>query len=174
MTVTSQAQGVEVAIGLGKLALDGAAIWLAVNEMGQPILPPDHHAVVKHGAADANSAYRETLDTSKSQVTQYHCSDGRDRSVNWITGAIRVEQGGQPITAFHANRDDLGRVLLRDGCIEELPTRAIGHDDLRQIPPRYYSAATSAAGPVKSGTPTAMQVMMAKRKASGGGSTGGK
>ena len=197
LTVTGQAQvaTMEWQQASGGGALGAAGTGLALIGLSRPMnsqmlaerrtaykaaLPADHHAVVKHGAADANAAYRETENTEKAVVTTYHCADGRDRTINWATNAIRVEQSGQPITAFHySNRTDLQRALLRDGCIEEMPTRAIGHDDVRQIPtmpPLRYSGATSPAGPAKSGTPTAslIEQTMARRRAEGGRCSGGK
>jgi len=165
----------------GGSALGVAGAGLALVGLSRPVgLPPDHHAVQKHGAADANTAYQETANLKDAKVTKYHCTDGRDRTINQATNAIRVEQGGQPITAYHyTNRDDMYRALLRDGCIEEIPTRAIGHDDLRQIPtppPIRYSAATSPAGVVKTGTPppSLIEQTMARRRAEGGRCTGGK
>jgi len=172
VTVGGGGGGAATAIGTGLLAARGlsspAARMAAQRRAYQASLPADHHAVVKHGAA-ANRAYNETADTSKATVKEYHCADGRDRTVNWATNAMRVEQGGEPVTAFHySNRTDLHRALLRDGCIEEIPTRAIGHDNVRQIPgPRlqYNAAPVTTGGPRKTGTPTAMELAMARRAA---------
>ena len=176
--------GVAVAVGLGEMLIGGAIVAYdyAVPLPEPPIslaqemaerraayeatLPAEHHAVQKHGA-EANQAYAETADVSNPSVTKYHCKDGRDRTVNWSTGAIRVEENGQPVTAFrYDNRDYLKHALLRDGCIEAPPTPHNGHDDVRQIPtwPATMMAPVST-GPAKVGTPIAYQIIMQRAQA---------
>jgi len=139
-----------------------AARRAAYNE-AQVTLAPDSHAVAKHGA-DANTAYQETANVADESVDTYHCKDGRDRTVNWNTNAIRVEENGEPVTAFHyESKYYLKKALVRDGCVD--PTIPVGHDDVRQIPARPYSVTTTQAGPSKAKTPTALQIAMARRKA---------
>ena len=170
-SITASAQGGAVLVaggvaGLGKVLVGVGGAALVVNEFAMPLSPAqrmqaqraeyladEHHAVVKHGPA-ANAAYQETANTEAANVTKYNCTDGRDRTVNWKTNALRVEQDGHPITAFHyKDRYSLQRALLRDGCIEK-PTRPVGHDDTWQMP----GAIPRSTGAQKSGTPTAEQI----------------
>ena len=190
-TVTASAQaGAAVIIAGGSAIAAGLEIGiggaLVINEFSRPIipaqalaarraayqatLPADSHAAEKHGA-EAQAAYNETANTSKPQVTQYDCADGRQRTVNWITGAIRVEQGGQVITAFrYEDREYLKRALLRDGCIEEMPTPPVGHDNVQQMPSWPSGVVPLETGqPVKQRTPSAMELAQARRAMQGGG-----
>ena len=146
-----------------------AARRAAYNEaqaQPQPAVAPGWgHAKDKHGEVDVQQSLEETSNVNDPDVETHHCKDGRDRTVNWRTNAIRVEENGRPVTAFHyESKYYLKKALLRDGCIEE-PTLPVGHDDVRQVPARPYSVTTTQAGPTKTGTPSALEIAMARRAA---------
>ena len=202
LTVPCFAQGMELVFIGGQILVDGAAVWLAADAVGQPIdpptagsyatLPPDSHAVEKHGV-DAYDAWQSTADTSKPWVREYDCDkDNRIRTINVGNLSLRVTtQDGKPITAYkykQANKEDLINALLRDGCIDQKEAdrlrNFVGHDAIGQDPPSLpYAVNTSAAGPVKVGTPPPADIEAARqriaetqanRRANGGRYTGGK
>jgi len=168
---------VEVGVGAALLANEFAmpdqgpmvrmAQQRAAYSAKQATLVADSHAVAKHGA-EAQTAYAQTARVNGQNVVKYNCGDGRVRTVNWLTGDVRVEQDGQVVTAFrYEDREYLKRALLRDGCVDTVPTRAVGHDDVTSIPswPRgVVPLETGQLVPVKARTPTAYELANARAR----------